>query len=422
LLKIGWCQFAVLADMAKHLWLTAKWLGFALLAGYLAWRMIALGLAEYYAGLDDQTALAWYPYQADALRRRAGALSKTEPAAAELLVRQALQANPVNAQGYSLLATLREGRGDTAGAAAMITLASRLAPMAGRVQLQAADFWLRQGQLGLALERLSVALQLRSDLRPSLYPILLRFAEDTRTRPAFAPLLARPPDWWESFFQYVAAQAASLETVQALYQQQQQGGAPPTAGQRSAYLARLQQANQWQELYFAWLDGFDRQQLNRLGYLYNGDFELPLTQEGFDWRAPAVAGVRVEAAPTYGATGSRALRVVFQGQRVPFAPLYQYLLLAPGGYRLQGRVRPENLRAERGVQWTVQCVGNSKLLGDSERFLGSDQWRGFTADFRVPVRDCPVQVLRLVLVGQAVLDFEAQGTVWFDDLVIERLD
>ena len=84
-------------------------------------------------------------------------------------------------------------------------------------------------------------------------------------------------------------------------------------------------------------------------------------------------------------------------------------------------MRPEGLRAERGLRWTVRCgESDGQFLAESPSFTGSDDWQLFTHEFTVPAADCPVQWLRLELEGRAELDFEAQGGIWFDDLAISR--
>lgn len=407
---------------------TIKWGVFLVSASLLTGRIVILGMANYYADQDnpqaDNTALAWYAHQPGALVRQACALLKTAPVKAEQLLHQAVQDNPAEARSYLTLANLRQEQGDSQQATALLTIASDLAPMRSTLQLQVADFWLRQGQLRKALEHVSVVLRLRPALAASLYPMLLRLAEDPRMRPVVAVLYHKPPEWWADFFSYAAANASSLDTVRALYQGQLQNGGKPDVTQQHAYLARLQQEGQWVELYFNWLNSLDTAALKALGNLYNGDFELPFSEQGFDWRAPKVKGVLVETAPTYGMSGNKALHVVFQGQRVPFSHLYQYLLLNPGRYRLRGKVRPDGLRTERGIQWNLSCIASeAKPLGSSERFLGSDdQWRQFVVEFVVPAKSCQVQLLQLVLLGRAALDFEANGAVWFDSMAIERVD
>jgi hypothetical protein len=397
--------------------------------------------------------------------------------------------------------------------------------MRAGVQLQAADFWLRQEQIDKALAHWSVALRLKPPIRDRLYPLMLQLLENSATRPVFVTLLQDPPEWWDDFFAYVANQAITLDTLRMVYKMRSGDSYSPSLAERSAFMRRLEREKQWLELYFAWLSSLDSQQLGVLGNVYNGSFELPFTDTkvGFDWRAPKVTGVTVETAPTYGIRGNKALHVVFQGLRVHFQHLYQYLLLNPGKYQLRGWVRPEGLQTERGLQWTVGCVDGesdgcdlrmrsashdsdktqlinqfkaefeskkdvcavlivavstnaakewtvagyndagefktvlisdtndelvkelkkaeganrnrlitlatsnlgrtrSDVLGASDRFLGSDQWRSFAMDFAVPATNCQVQLLRLELAGRVALEFEASGSIWFENLAITRVE
>lgn len=403
-----------------------KWALFLIAAGLLAWRMVVVNLADHFARQDTASAatsaLSWYPHHPQALYIQGRALMNDHPSKAEQLLRQAAQENPTDGRVYMALAHLWEQRGELEKAANLVTIASQLAPMRSAVQLQAASFWFRQGQLERALQRWGTALDLRPQIRASLYPQLLRLAEDPQAQPAFAVLLNDPPSWWESFFSYAAANAANLETLWVLYQLRSQNGHTPSATERSRYMARLQRNGLWMEAYFTWLNSLDAQQLAALGNIYNGSFELPFSGEGFDWRTSLVQGVMVETALTSGG-GNRALHVVFEGRRVPFKHLYQYLLLQPGNYQLRGQARPEGLQTAQGVQWTLRCIaGGRQVLGTSERFLGSDEWRQFTIEFTVPVENCQVQELRLELIGRFAQEFAASGAVWFDDLRIRRIN
>ena len=87
---------------------------------------------------------------------------------------------------------------------------------------------------------------------------------------------------------------------------------------------------------------------------------------------------------------------------------------------LTGRVRPDNLKARRGLQWRVDCnAGASGTLGNSDTFAGSGDWRAFAFDITVPA-DCIGQVLSLRSVGARDVDHEIEGVLWVDALRIER--
>ena len=137
-----------------------------------------------------------------------------------------------------------------------------------------------------------------------------------------------------------------------------------------------------------------------MGYVFNGEFELPLSNSGFDWRIPVQDAAVVTAEPGEGIAGKRGLNVTFVNQRYAGPPVYQYLLLAPGRYRLQGRARSD-LVAWLGMQWGLYCherIRAPETTACAHRAVRRDRRVGgnFGADFEVPA-NCPAQILRLEL-------------------------
>lgn len=397
--------------------------GALLLAGILGWRAMVTGVADYYASQETPEAaigaLRWRGDQPVALYQRGTAASASEPATAERLLQAAAWANPTDALVYLTLAELWAKTGRKAAAVDLVKIADALGPLRSPALARSAEFWLGQQRPDRALARWTMLLRTRPETAAQLFPLLLRLAENPATQSLLQPLLIDPPEWWDAFFAHVAAHATRVETVLFLYQQRNRGKALPVAVEQRVFLDRLWKEGRWPEAYLAWLNGLDERQQQGLGNLYNGNFELPVTGVGFDWRISSPQGTLVEIAETYGTRGGRALHVAFDGQRVHFQHVQQALYLEPGSYRLQGRVRPDGLRAERGLRWTVRCGGSdARLLAESDAFVGSDDWQVFTMNFTVSDAGCRVQVLRLELQGRAELDFEAQGGIWFDDLTI----
>jgi hypothetical protein len=398
-----------------------------LLGSLLGGRILMTGFADYYVQQEKPEAAAgalrWQAKHPEALYQQAETLLESEPATAERLLREAVWANPSDARVYVALAELsavEEGR--RPAAIRLAEIADALGPISSPVLARSADFWQAQGRLDRMLARWSLLMRTQPRATSAFYPELLSFATDPKQQELLRPLLDHSPTWWDAFFAYAAREAPQTDTVMFLYQQRQRSDQPLSELEQRAYLDRLWRDARWPEAYQAWQKGLNEPQRKALDRIYNGGFELPLTSVGFDWRIASPRGARVETAPTYGARGERALHVSFDGQRVRFQHVLQYLLLEPGDYRLQGRVRPDSLRTERGLRWTVRCVAGGPVLAESERFLGSDQWRIFTVDFVVPANDCPAQVLRLELEGRAELDFEVQGGIWFDDLTVNPRD
>jgi hypothetical protein len=125
-----------------------------------------------------------------------------------------------------------------------------------------------------------------------------------------------------------------------------------------------------------------------------------------------------------------ALNVTFVNQRYAGPPIYQYVLLAPGRYRLQGWARSD-LVAWLGLHWGLYCQngsGRETPLAHTEPLSGSTPWREFGADFNVPA-NCPVQILRLELAnpkpgasGPGTVAIRLKGRVWFDDVRLRIVD
>ena len=394
-----------------------------LLAMAIAWRIVTLGLADFYTARGEtESALAWRPSHFGALEAAAMQVFQANPAQAREWLTRALAANPVRGVNYARLGVLWGLEGQTDKAAIAMAMAVRLAPAQVATRLIAAAFALEHGDVAGALQSWSVVMTQRPALRPSLYPVLLRIAEHPDHREALKTLVnsAELP-WWPSFVVYAINSKESLEVVMHLFQLSQTSADNSLSGQTfNAVLKRLQGEGLWLNARLAWMDSLKDEQLQVMGNLFNGSFEQPISDIGFDWIRQPAGYILVERALTNAVDGRYALSVHFRGPRVQYRHLSQTIMLPPGRYNLRGHVRPEDFQAEYGLQWTISCSGAQKRqIGQTESFLGSSAWRSFTVPFTVPATDCPAQVVRLHLDGRVALDFDARGTVWFDAMTVK---
>ncbi len=398
------------------------------LASLLGWRILVNGLADYYGEQRIPEAIAsalhWRSDQSAALYWQGLALSeRDETVAAERSLRAAGWENPADARVFLTLGELYVNNNQQA-AQKLVEFADVLAPMRSPVLGRSANFWLHQNRLDRVLARWRVLLLTRPAVSSQLYPILLDIAENQQARSFLQPLLDNPPKWWDRFFVYAASKADRLETVMFLYQRRNRNGQLPAAKEQHVYLNLLKKEERWPDMYLAWLNGLDVRQQQGLGNLYNGGFELPVSNLGFGWHMPRVRGARIETIETYGTRGGKALHVVFDGRRVRFRHVFQYLYLEPGMYQFKGRVRSQDLQAERGLRWVIRCQAprGLSLLTEVRSFIGTNDWQVFSNSFRVPNKNCKAQILRLELEARAALEFIVDGSIWFDDLTIVRLD
>jgi hypothetical protein len=399
-----------------------------LVAGFLAWRIILLGLAS--QGLEplgegDSAAadriLGFLPGHPEALYRRALALLPGDIAAAEVHLASAYARDPTRTRPLLLLADLALARGEVERADTLVAAAVKLEPANAEIHRGAAAYWFNRGQVETGLQHLSLALLARPAVNQDLQDIFLSFAEDPASRMALAPLAQDPPAWWPAFFTRLAHRALDIETVRFVHGLRTLAShTPVTPEERQTYIQRLLKEGMITEAYLTWINGLSPLERGQMGLLHNGGFELPLGKEDFDWQWRPHRQVVARTAATFGVAGERALQLVFRNQEGRFDHLRQSLFLDPGTYRLSGKVRSESLASQGGLRWTLHCLQPSQtVLGEGERFLGSEKWRGFRLDFEVP-EDCQLQEIRLESAGKRGFEQRISGEIWFDDLAIRR--
>ncbi len=345
--------------------------------------------------------------------------------------RERLARNPADYVALVVMALQLERQGRTAEARGAMREAMRLAPADRQTLLEAGAFHLRAGEEAQALAIFRRAVDLYPEVRGSVWPLFTAILAGGRRDSFFAGLARDNPEWWPAFFGHACEKAVDVDALQRVFAVRAAAGTA-VVDERRCLIGRLQREKRWAQAYQVWLNSLPADQRQRVGYVFNGGFEAPISNVGFDWLTPAQDAITVEAQPVDGATGRRALRVEFFNKRWTGPPAQQYLMLFPGRYRFEGRGRADGLETWLGVQWGLYCLseaGNeSRQLARSDRFLGSTQWEDFHEDFAVP-KDCPVQVLRLELANPrrdatspGNVAARLRGTLWFDDFRVRSLD
>jgi hypothetical protein len=263
-------------------------------------------------------------------------------------------------------------------------------------------------------------LRVEAERLPALYPLLQGLAATPESRPALVARLRASPPWRPAFLARLAREVPAVGPVAPLYAALRARPPGLRPAEASAWLDRLMRDGWWTSAYVAWAGSLPADRRTSLGNVYNGDFELPLSDQGFDWRRRRIAGARVERGQTNGMGGGHALEVGFSHRRVPFRHLQQALALPPGDYRLEGRVKTEALATERGLAWFIACADPGVVLAQSDPVSGTAKWHEFTVDFTVPARDCGGQWLSLRLPSRIAAEERIGGTAWFDDITIKR--
>ncbi len=385
------------------------------IAAILAWRIIVTGVDAYQrsSGATGQIAAV-------------SPLATQDPEAAW---RRELARNPAD---YGALLTLAlqaeaDGKSDAAREAANQVL--RLAPTDSVVLKQTASMFLRAGDDASALRILRRLLEFYPPEADFVFPVFTAALDSGRHADFFAAAAREDKSWWLGYFM-VACNKAALGGLQSVFMTRVRAGITKVSEQR-CLLDRLQQEGKWTTAYDYWLSVLPADRRQRIGLVFNGGFEFPISNLGFDWLTPRQDDVSVSTEFTDGVTDRRALHVKFINKRYAGPPVQQYLQITPGRYQMEGRGRADGLSSWLGVQWGLYCrdsAGDGRQLAHSDPLLGSSDWTEFRQDFSVS-KDCPVQILRLELSNPrrdakvaGNVSVRLRGSVWFDDLKVRTLD
>ena len=388
--------------------------GLAVAGLYSSTRIVAHSRADALAQTDPEQALRLLPGHPAALRALAERqLAAGQTAAAAATAAQLVRSAPLDGHGWRILGQLQAAAGKPDRARALFARAVALDPRDARARAWLADDLLARGRYADALVQLDRIMTTSAASRPALLGVLVQLSADPGFVQVLTSRLAARPDWRAAYLQALQRDASADTNAAVMAALAGDGGLDPAEDAR--WIDQLIQRGQWGQAYAHWAGTLAPGAV--LSPVFNPGFEAVPSGSGFDWRSPPLPGqtVTVEAGPP-GATGQVAA-LEFRGRPAPRIGLEQALLLAPGAYRLQARIRAEDLRSDAGLEWVVACA-DGRILGRSPRIGGSLDWTTVAAPLQVPA-DCPGQWLRLRNPGPTERTQWTQGRLWVDQVRID---
>lgn len=394
------------------------WLGLIVVAALFAgWRMVGQMQAERFAETEPERALRWRPDDPAALLALAERqLKQGNTQAAAATARHLLGSEPLHGRGFRVLAEAADREQRPAEALKLYEIAARRAPRDLPTRAWLTQHYLEQAQYPQALAQIDRILRMEPLRARSINPVLVQLAQDPVFAAALADALRADPPWRTGTL-------AALRDVKTgnpkaeghvLQRLQDEGGL--SDAEYKDWLDSLIAQGRWGEAYARWA-GAAAKAHGRLPLVYNGDFSAVPGDQGFDWRVRRVPGVLLAFEPVGGTQGNAAY-LRFLDRQIPEAGLEQPILLAPGRYRLNIRMRAEALRSQLGLEWVVVCAGAAGVVGRSEPVDGSFGWRSAEVIFTIPQQGCPGQWLRLINPIPAGAAQRAVGELWLDDVKI----
>lgn len=386
----------------------------------LAVCIIRLGLADALAERDADAAIGWWPDHVEArVQIAAKAAEQGAYPLAAGLARAVLADAPLTGLAHRVLARIAEREGDEAGAEPHFLRTVRHAPRDRPSRAWLANYYAARGNFQSALDQTDQLLRVAPVQLPQTMPLLASFAANPEARVALLRKLGeQAPPWRVAFLQWLLRQPDAMASITALMSPLRSAPHPLTLVERNAWLERLMQEKRFGEAQFLWIESLTAERREYLGNVFDGGFELPAENSGFGWYFRQVAGATIHQDAGIGIKGQRALVIDFHDRRVPFAHVTQRLALPAGHYLLEGRVRVDGVRNERGLLWSLRC-DDGRVIADTERFMGSSPWHDFGVEFERPAEGCEGQSLLLRLDARIAPEQMIGGRIWFDQLRIK---
>lgn len=419
--------------MKSGLKMARRFLGAALLLGLAAWS--ALNLASLLQPLPPdpyvslQRKLRFFPWDGDAWFSLGHILSRdlqrTSPPAARRCFETAVSLNPWDYRYWLELARLEEAAGDQGRASECMETALFLNRAYTPLYWQAGNFFLKHGQAARATRCFHQTLRGDPGLLRQVLALSWRFYPD---RAKLIQELVPPEPGLISGAMYWCLERRETELAMDCWRRLRAGGKPFELS--AAYplvdhligLGRFAEAHRvWREALAATL-GLEFRAFR--DDVFDGGFELPLSNGGFGWRAAGSPQREFTECPAPRFRGLRSLRIDFDGTENLAGPfLRQSIWLEkPGTYWLEYAILTENLTSDQGVYWRIDSVaaGPPRIeLARGPKHLEEGDWRLVSVPFEVPAAGTLIE-LTCQRDRSRKIDPYLGGRLWLDSISLRR--
>jgi hypothetical protein len=146
----------------------------------------------------------------------------------------------------------------------------------------------------------------------------------------------------------------------------------------------------------------------------NADFAFALLNGGLDWRVIPVQGAAVSEDPSVGVTGSKSLRIEFNGtQNLEYAHVLQYVPVSPNTvYTFSAYMRAQGITTDSGPRFEVlDAFDPSKLFVSTENVTGTSDWSAHQLEFKTGA-DTRLLIVKIARSASRKFDNQLAGTIW----------
>lgn len=403
----------------------------------LAWESIRVAwVTSQVDGLtltNVQKALRLDPNNAD-LVHRLGVVYSNDPSDINLseavkYLRRATELNPRRWDYWSDLGTSCDFAGDTSCSDQAFARAVSLNPMAPALQWALGNHYLLTNRQDKAYPYFRRLLELQPHYLENTFRLCLRATRDPQA--IYTNVVPNGKDASPRFaFLLILVSAADYESAMKIWGQMISGpDRTPRLSLVKPFLDFLIDHNRIEDAGTVWTD------LQHAGVippgspqtanlLYNGGFEGPALDTGFDWRTSQSPDLVFNLSDPSAYAGAKCARIDFVvGRNAEYDLLGQVVRIKPNTrYSLSAYVRSDHLTSESGPRLRVVEMGcEGCAIRTSDPTVGTTGWHPIDLEFMTQPQTQAVKISFWRPVDHTY-SRDITGTVWLDDVTLRPMD
>ena len=335
---------------------------------------------------------------------------------------QATRLNPRSADLWMELADAYQTSGDAAHARESYAKAQESYPISAEVAWRYGSFLLYEGDYSEAYTEFRRALSVDPAL--TTHAISECWQSNGSVTSILDNVLPRKSGYYIDAMNFFLSQNLT-EPAFAVWNRQQALNLPVKMSQTIPLVDALIAEDRLADAQQTWNDGLEstnrsRDEVKNRSLVMNGGFERDMANGGFDWREIAMDGVRFDFDNFLPHSGSRSLRIQFDGTKnLDFQNLVQFVPVEPGTrYHFSVYLRSQAISTDHGVHFEILDAKHPvELQVVTPDAIGTTPWILQQTDF---VTGPNTHLLRISLrrTPSWKFDNKLSGMVWVDDVTL----
>ncbi len=343
-------------------------------------------------------------------------------------LRRATELAPSKSSYWADLARACEFTGDRACSSQALATALSLNPMTPRLHWVTANYDVRAGDVEGAIGEFRKVLSLDPEYAQAIFQVGVRVIGDPDlVWQRIIPENLRPQ--LDVMYATFLCEDGHADVAARVWQRIVSAPEPFSLPDAKAYLERLISLQRYGDAETVW------QELGRRNMIppgevaagnlvYNGGFEQPSLDAGFDWHYSQPPYVVVDPAAADPHGGSRCLHVQFPVKHnEDYEPAYEFVPVEPGReYVLSAYSRSEDITSDSGLCLRVMDPAHDGDLDvTTEATIGTTPWHQISVKF---VTGAATSVVRVSVSRRRSRSYppDISGAFWLDDVSMRRTE